>query len=107
MLNDNLIEYVPDLLYNLTNLELHLENNKLHYLSKKILNIKKSCISANSYYNLNDLPNNTEYLQINELDVPLLNLPCNLKEIRLYDPIKVNIKVPFGCSLFINDFMKK
>jgi hypothetical protein len=42
-------------------------------------------------------------LQIYKLNTNITNLPPFLKEIRLYEPIIKDIKVPYGCSLYIDD----
>ena len=106
-LENNLITSIPNTLYKLTNLEMHLENNKLIYISKKILKLKKVFINSKSYLNLDNMSQNIKYLHINDLDITLSNLPYSLEELRLYDP-KINIctiKIPFGCLLFVNDVL--
>jgi hypothetical protein len=35
--------------------------------------------------------------------MPLINLPPSLKEIVLLNPLIKNIKVPYGCLLYINN----
>jgi hypothetical protein len=62
-------------------------------------------IFFNSYDNLNNLSCECEYLQINNLDFPLNNLPHTIKEIRLNLPHKVNIKKPFDCKIYIDDML--
>ena len=36
----------------------------------------------------------------------LTNLPTTMEEIRLYNPKMVDIKLPFGCKLYINDILQ-
>jgi Leucine-rich repeat (LRR) protein len=129
ILSNNQITNLPKNFYNLCNLELlnlsmnHLEiinddieklkkldflylrNNKLKYIPKSIKYIKTIHIFDNSYENINNLSFECEYLQINNLNIELKNLPSSIKEIRLYLPMKIDITLPFDCKLFIDDFV--
>ena len=57
---------------------------------------------------MDNLSFDSEYLQIEGLNKPLLNLPIGVQEIRLYLPkIKVkDLKVPFGCNVYEDDVLK-
>jgi Leucine-rich repeat (LRR) protein len=105
----NQLTEIPDDVVKLSNLEyLYLRNNKLRFISKYISNIKVAKIFSNSYENFNNLSNDCEYLQIENLDKPLMNLPLNIRELRLYLPkLKLSeIKLPFGCKLYEDDILK-
>ena len=88
----------------MTKLEyIYLRANKLNYISKELSKVKELSIYTDSYANLNNLSGECEYLQINGLKQPLKNLPVTIKEIRLYEPIIKDIKIPYGCSLYIDN----
>lgn len=132
ILSNNKIKILPDNFYNLENLELlnlscnsleilsddisklskleylYLRENKLNYIPKYLSKIKVVKIFYNSYDNMDNLSFDCEYLQVEGLDKPLLNLPIGVQEIRLYLPkIKMkDIKVPFGCKLYEDDILK-
>lgn len=104
----NQLEVISDDITKLTNLEyLYLRSNKLKNISKEVGKIKVADIYPDSYENMNNLAENCEYLQINKLKDPLKNLPTNLKEIRLFLPVRVDIKLPFDCKLYIDDVLKE
>jgi leucine-rich repeat protein SHOC2 len=132
ILSNNKIKYLPNSFYNLENLEilniscnhlgllsddisklekleyLYLRNNRLRYIPKDIAKIKVTKIFYDSYENLNNLSYECEYLQIENLDKPLTNLPINIQELRLYLPkLKLTeIKLPFGCKLYEDDILR-
>jgi Leucine-rich repeat (LRR) protein len=104
----NQLEVISDDIVKMTKLEyLYLRSNKLKYISKEVGKIKVAVICQDSYDNMNNLSENCEYLQISELRQPLKNLPINLKEIRLFLPLRVDIKLPFDCKLYIDDALKE
>lgn len=127
ILSNNKIKHLPDTFYNLSNLELlniisneleeikddvlklskleylYIRANKLRYISKHIAKIKHVGISPDSYENLNNLSFECEYLQIDGLKQSLRNLPIGMKEIRLYLPAILDIKLPFDCALYVDD----
>ena len=132
-LQSNLLTSIPDSICNLKNLrQLHLADNKLTSLPKhldKLTQLEEISIISNSLtnipknistnkiwlfvmssYQINNLSPDCEYLTIYYLDRKLDNLPIGLKELRLYSPIYRsenmqldNIKLPFGCCLYIDD----
>ena len=132
ILSNNKIKELPQHFYNLENLEIlnlscnslhslsddlskmkkleyvYLRNNKLTYIPKYLSQIKVVKIFYNSYENMDNLSFDCEYLQIEDLNKPLLNLPIGVQEIRLYLPkIKINdIKVPYGCKIYEDDILK-
>ena len=132
IISNNKITKLPDNFYNLENLEifniscnhlemvsddikkldkleyLYLRNNKLRYIPREISKIKVVKIFSDSYENLNNLSYECEYLQIENLDKPLTNLPTNIQELRLYLPkLKLSeIKLPFGCKLYEDDILR-
>ena len=57
---------------------------------------------------MDNLSCDCEYLQVEGLEKPLINLPTSIQEIRLYLPkIKLrDIKVPFGCKVYEDDILK-
>ena len=59
-------------------------------------------------YDINNLDPECEILFLNNLGVPLTNLPINLKGIWLVFPkIRMEqIKIPFGCKVYVNDALK-
>jgi Leucine-rich repeat (LRR) protein len=102
---DNQLTHIPSEIYSLPNLSvLSLICNKLKTVDKEIKKIKLVEISTSTYDNLDNLQD-VEYLQINRLHIPLLNLPLTLREIRLYKPYIINIKLPFNCKLYIDDVL--
>ena len=103
----NKLEVISDDILKMSNLEyLYLRDNKLKFISKEITKIKKEVsIYPDSYENMNDLAENCEYLQINKLKEPLKNLPITIKEIRLFLPVRVDIKLPFDCKLYVDDVL--
>lgn len=104
----NQLEIISDDIIKLKNLEyLYLRSNKLKNISKQVGKIKVVDIYPDSYENMNNLAENCEYLQINKLKEPLKNLPINLKEIRLFLPMRVDIKLPFDCKLYIDDVLRE
>ena len=127
VLSNNKIRNLPINFYNLNNLEilnlvsndletitddvgkivnlkhLYLRSNKLIYVSKNLAKIKEVSIYTDSYDNLNNLSEDSEYLQINGLKQSLRNLPVTIKEIRLYLPTRLDIKLPFDCALYVDD----
>jgi Leucine-rich repeat (LRR) protein len=107
----NQISSIPDDIQNLIHLKnLYLGNNKITYIPENIKNIKNIYIAPCSY-DLNNLSNKCEYLQFDDLDAILKNLPPLLKELRLYNPVinitNTNTKIPFGCKLYIDNILKK
>ena len=55
---------------------------------------------------MNNLSDDCEFLFIQSISKPLINLPIGIKEIRLYKPKKKvlnNNKIPWNCDLYIND----
>lgn len=129
ILSENKIKRLPANFYNLTNLELfniisnelevisddifkmknldylYLRCNKLKYISKEVSKIKEVSIYPDSYDNMNNLAENCEYLRINKLKEPLKNLPITIKEIRLFLPMRVDVKLPFDCKLYVDDVL--
>jgi len=127
ILSNNKIRLLPNNFYNLTNLEilnfitneleeitddigkltkleyLYLRSNKLRYISRHVAKIKDVHVYTDSYENMDNLSMDCDYLQINGLSQSLRNLPLAMKEIRLYLPAKVDIKIPFGCKLWVDD----
>lgn len=105
----NELELISDDISKLEKLDyLYLRNNKLKYIPKHLSKIKVIKLFLNSYENMDNLSYDCEYLHIENLDKPLLNLPVNVQEIRLYLP-KINIKdikVPFGCKVYEDDMLK-
>lgn len=130
ILSNNNIKRLPDSFYNLENLEIlnlscnelyylsddiskmtkleyiYLRNNKLRYIPRYLSQIKVVKLFYNSYENMDNLSFDCEYLQIENLDKPLLNLPIGIQEIRLYLPKIKKIKVPFGCKLYEDDILQ-
>jgi len=106
-LSSNELEIITDDIKKLKKLEyLFLRLNKLKYISKKLKNIIHVHIFPDSFENFDNLSDELEYLQINKLTEPINNLPINIKEIRLFLPLKVNIKLPFNCKLYIDDILQ-
>ena len=129
-LQSNLLTSIPNSICNLKNLRLlHLADNKITSLPKyldKLTQLEEISIISNrltsipknistnklwlfvmSSYQINNLSLDCEYLTIYYLDRKLDNLPIGLKELRLYSPIyRSNIKLPFGCCLYIDDILQ-
>jgi Leucine-rich repeat (LRR) protein len=126
-LRNNELEYLPETICNLTNLEtLDLSCNKIEFLpndlnkliklknisvtDNRLMNIPKN-ISNNKFwcfklssYQINNLSVDCDFLIIDDLNEPLVNLPSGLKELRLFRPMEnLNVKLPHGCKLFIDD----
>ena len=102
----NELEIISDDIIKLTNLEyLYLRCNKLKFISKEVAKIKEVSVFSDSYENINNLAENCEYLHIFKLGEPLKNLPITIKEIRLFLPTRVDIKLPFDCKLYVNDVL--
>jgi leucine-rich repeat protein SHOC2 len=100
----NELEKITDDVGKLVNLKyLYLRLNKLKYISKNVAKIKETSIYIDSYDNINNLSEDSEYLQINGLKQSLTNLPVTIKEIRLYLPTRLDIKLPFDCELYVDD----
>lgn len=100
----NELEQITDDVGKMVKLEyLYLRSNKLKYISKNLGKIKEVSIYTDSYDNINNLSEDSEYLQINGLRQSLTNLPVTIKEIRLYLPTRVDIKRPFDCALYVDD----
>lgn len=99
------IEILPKWLGKFDRLEhMSLTNCNIKSIEFDITKIYKVNISINSYSNINNLFPNCKYIQINYLNEPVTNLPLNLKKIKLFKPYKpINVKVPFGCELIIED----
>ena len=104
-LQNNQLITLPSTISNLVNLNvLVLTYNKLKTIPPSIKNIKDSqCIDVTSYDNLDNLSYDCVFLQIYGLNRPLHNLMPLVKEIRLYNPIIKDIKIPYGCDLYINN----
>ena len=104
MYNNN-IEIIPKEIMNLSNLKkLDMSYNKLKIIPieiTKIKDFKSFDIFYNSYENINNMSIDCVYFQIKNLSVPLLNLPITMKEIRLYNPISISVKLPFNCKIKI------
>ena len=105
-LSNNFLTHLPNTLHTFTHLrEFFLSNNLLQSLPTQFHLIKNTYIKQCAYQ-LNNLDNYLTYLHINDLSLPLHNLPISLKEIRIYNPIPpINIKLPYDCLLFINDVL--
>lgn len=102
-MNNNKITEISDKILGLCELKLlNLEKNKLTYLAN-ISQIRETFVKENSFDNFDKLSVNYEYLQISHLTKPLKNLPTSIKEVRLYDPMCIDVKIPFGCKLYINN----
>ena len=102
----NHLTTLPDSIGCLTNLTaLSLQRNKLKKITSSIKNIINVELGTDSY-DIDNLSNDCNYLQIDKLDIPLTNLPTTMEEIRLYNPKMVDIKLPFGCKLYINDILQ-
>lgn len=96
------IQILPKWLSNL-NLEcLEFNDNIIKSIQFDITKIPCVYIIYKSYENIDNLDDTCEYIQVNELSKPLLNLPINLKKIKLVKPKEpINVKVPFGCEIII------
>ena len=106
-LSDNQLIALPRGLGKLTKLiSLNLYSNNLASLPIEIKNIQKLYLGHSSYENFDNLSCNCEYLNITNLKKPLLNLPINLMELHLTDPLTTNIKLPHGCKLYIGGKLK-
>lgn len=97
------IKLLPRWLSKLNNLESFEANeNIIECIKFDITKIPNVTMYHKSYSNCDNLSENCEFLQFNYLSKPLLNLPINLKKIKLVKPIEsINVKVPFGCELII------
>ena len=103
--NNQLIE-IPDDICHLTNLKwLNLQDNKLKKTSHYIKNIKTVNIYVNSY-DIDNLSNECTYLQLYYLGMPLTNLSPSIEEIRLYQAQLIDIRLPYGCKLYIDDILQ-
>ena len=102
----NELEVISDDILKMENLDyIYLRSNKLKYISKEVSQIKEVSIYPDSYDNMNNLAENCEYLRINKLKEPLKNLPITIKEIRLFLPMRVDVKLPFNCKLYVDDIL--
>ncbi len=103
--SDTQIEILPKWMKELNNLEyISLHRCNISSIKFDITNIFDVGIGINSYSNIDNLFEDCEYLQINYLYEPISNLPINLKKIKLVKPYKpINVKVPFGCELIIDN----
>jgi hypothetical protein len=77
-----------------------LDDNKLSYLPKSILDIKNSLMIDTTGYQINNLSPDCEFLIFSYLFDSIDNLPFGIKEIWLKKSITVyKIKLPFGCEI--------
>ena len=119
ILEENRLIKLPECVYDLPQLILlKLNNNSLKTLSIKIKQISKVNITSISY-DMNNLSNDCAYMQIDNFHdpyffqkthQPMTNLPASLEEIRFYKSdnsyVKNNVKIPFGCKLYIDDVLQ-
>ena len=108
--SNNKIKKISENIKYLQLVELNLHNNKLVYIPLSIKNIIKLCIDETSY-SLQKLSYECEILIIQNLKSKLDNLPSSIKEIHLYNPVIIDIKLPLNCLLYINgvlcEYLKK
>jgi Leucine-rich repeat (LRR) protein len=105
---NNYLESLPDSIGDLPKLdELYLSENKLRALPQNIFNIRFVHIRSNGYQ-INNLDPECEFIIINSLGDPLTNLPMGLKELWLDSPLVEldQIKIPFGCKIYVNGKLK-
>ena len=99
----NQIESIPVEIGNLVNLKkLWLSNNKLTSLPIEILNFMDILVISDTSYQINNIPNDTEFIILSELHQNLENLPLTLKTLYLHKDIdltKHTIKLPYGCII--------
>ena len=102
-LTNNELSSLPATIGNLINLEtFNLFNNKLNSVPAEILNIKNNICIDETSYEINNLDNECKILIFNELNINIINLPINIKEIWLSNWISnPNIKLPFACEIKI------
>jgi Leucine-rich repeat (LRR) protein len=103
-LSETKIKLLPSWFCKLPKLEnLYLPKCNLNSIKFDITKIYSVVISINSYNNYDNISDDCEYLQFNNLDVPINNLPINLKKIKLVNPKEpIDVKVPFDCELIIS-----
>ena len=102
-LQANQLSSLPAEIGNLINLQiLDLSNNELRSLPAEIrnlININYFIIDETSY-EINNLDNECKILIFGELNIKIMNLPINLKEIWLRKNIKkYDIKLPLNCEI--------
>jgi Leucine-rich repeat (LRR) protein len=101
----NRIKYIPSTMANLNCEEISLDNNELCGLPLALAKTQtKFSLSESSYENLNNLDPDCEFIIIDYLSTPLLNLPINLQILKLYNPVIEisNVKIPFGCEFYVD-----
>jgi len=104
-LSNNRLTHLSENLGNLRNItKITLDNNKIKYLSLNIRKIRE-CFKTKTVdlYDIDNLDYDCEIVIISKLNISLLNLPFGLKEIWLYNPMKIDIKIPFGCELYVDN----
>ena len=102
-LNSNKLSSLPAKIGNLINLQtLSLYNNQLKSLPTEIgnlINMQYLLIDETSY-EINNLDIECKILIFSKLNIKIMNLPVNLKEIWLRKNIKkYDIKLPFNCKI--------
>ena len=108
-LHDNQINNLPPEISNLIKLrKILLRRNKIKNISYDILKIKEKVIIDETGYDIDNLDPECEILILYELGVVLTNLPINLKEIWLYNPLIdiEQLKIPFGCYVYVDNILK-
>ena len=103
--NNKLIK-LPNSISMLFNLKLlSLYNNQIFELPQSFYKISNNCyLITDNEILLNNLPNNLTHLCIEYLELPIVNLPSMLLELKLKD-YKINpdkIKLPYGCKIIKN-----
>jgi Leucine-rich repeat (LRR) protein len=108
-LHNNQIIYIPPEIANLINLvKLYLNNNQITNVPLELLKIKEKLSIDVTAYDINNLDPDCEIIILNNLEIPLANLPNCLKEIwLLYSKIDIDqLKIPFGCKVYVDDILK-
>ena len=101
ILENNKIEIISEKIKKLRLKTLFLTNNNLIFIPFEIKNIPQVFVNENSYQ-LNNLSSDCEIIIINDLRSKLHNLPSAMKEIHLYKPININVKLPVDCVLYVD-----
>jgi Leucine-rich repeat (LRR) protein len=107
-LANNQLKNLPENIGNLINLRWFvLHRNNLTILPPSIKKLKREAIKIQTCgYQIDNLDPDCEFIIVQDLKTPMNNLPINLKQIYLDNPLipLELVKVPFGCKVIFSNF---